>query len=396
MATSFLPNSLGVASNRAILQLTSVLIYNASWSTFGGGEKYVCMLADVLSQTGIHEVSLLSDNLSITKDALRQYFNLDLARVHLLSVRTDEIRDCLARADIAVVVSNFKPYGNRAKKNVYVLQIPYPKITSLRLTSKALRGHWKEAGKDVFRQRLLRDARSADLVFVYSDFVGKTLRTHHGITSEVLYPPIDDFGGKATVKEHVILSVGRFFTGLYNDKRYDVLIEAFKKLREQLPNTSWQYRLVGSCTEDDASQRYLATLRKAAEGHPIYFHVNSPYADLRRHYHEATLFWHATGYGVEETRYPERMEHFGMSTVEAMSAECVPIVINRGGQKEIVSHGESGYLWNTVDELVQLTAQVIQNPAMVARVRQNARARFTGFDRQHFSDRLLSLMRRLA
>ena len=375
--------------------MISVLIYNASWSTFGGGEKYVCMMADVLSRTDAYRVSLLSDNPSITKDNLQRYFNLDLAKVQLASVNRREVTGRLATADIGVVVSNFRPYGTRARKNVYVLQIPYSDITVPGVAGKVLRGQWRDAGKDILRERLLRDARSADLVLVYSRFVKATLRSHHGIKTTVLHPPIDDFGRGDNQREHVILSVGRFFTGLYNDKRYDIMIEAFKRLQQRLPNTSWQYRLVGSCGEDEASQRYLASLRGAAEGHPIYFDVNSPYAELRRHYQEATLFWHATGYGVDEARYPEQMEHFGMSTVEAMSAGCIPIVINKGGQKEIVSHGETGYLWNTVDELVTITEQAIQNPAMIARARQGARARSTEFDREHFSNRLLSLIHQL-
>lgn len=375
-------------------RVTSIAFYNASWSSFGGGEKYVCMMADVLSRTDAYSVTLLSTNPSITRSELQRYFNLDLAKVELLSVRRSEIPGRLAAADIAVVVSNFRPYGVRARRNVYVLQIPYGKITLTGVAGKVVRGHWRDAGKDLMRQRLLRDARSADLVLVYSGFVEATLRSHHGIKATVLHPPIDDFGGTIQ-KENIILSVGRFFTGLYNDKRYDILIEAFKRLRERLPHTSWRYHLVGSCGADAASQRYLAALRQAAEGHPIYFHVNTPYDELRRHYQEATLFWHAAGYGVDEDRYPERAEHFGMSTVEAMSAGCVPIVINRGGQKEIVSHGESGYLWNTIDELVELTAQATASPAMVTHVRENARTRFTTYDRQHFSGRLISLFDQL-
>jgi glycosyltransferase involved in cell wall biosynthesis len=172
-------------------------------------------------------------------------------------------------------------------------------------------------------------------------------------------------------------------------------VEAFKMVRERFHNTSWTYHLVGSCGTDAKSQRYLNELRAAATGHPIYFHVNASYDDLRRYYNQAEIFWHAAGYNVDEERFPERTEHFGMSTVEAMSAGAIPVVINKGGQKEIVSHGKSGYLWNTLDELLDSTSALINDTDLRNTMRQHARTRFLDFDRQHFSSRLISLFKQL-
>ena len=374
--------------------MKSVIIYNASWHTFGGGEKYICSLADELSKTGAYDVTLLIDKPTVTKETLGRYFNLKLERVIVKITTPQQVTSLLATADIGVVVSNFRAFGNRAKKNVYVLQIPYSEISFSGILSRAARGEPREAAKDLLRRSLLGAAKDADVVLVYSEFVREVLRRHHRITSHVLYPAIDDFA-RTTPKEHGILSVGRLFRGLYNDKRYDFLIDAFKKLRERLPNTSWTYHIVGSCGSDVESQRYLEELRNAATGHPIYFHINSAYDELRHHYNQAEIFWHAAGYGVDEERYPERTEHFGMSTVEAMSAGCVPVVVNKGGQKEIVSQGKSGYLWNTLDELLEQTAILVNNPDQRNTIRQHARARFQDFDRQHFSSKLISLFNQL-
>jgi glycosyltransferase involved in cell wall biosynthesis len=374
--------------------MKTILIYNASWHTFGGGEKYICTLAEILSRTGLYDVTLLIDKPSITKEALRKYFNLALEQVRVQATMARDVPGLLSTADVGVVVSNFKPFGNRARKNVYVLQIPYGVLSLSRTLSRLAKGEIKEAGKDIYRRSLLNDARHADLAIVYSEFVREALHLNHGINAQVLYPAIDDFA-ESTTKENVILSVGRFFRGLYNDKRYDFMIEAFKKLRERLPNTSWTYHLVGSCGSDFESQRYLEELRAVATGHPIYFHVNSSYVELRRCYSQSEIFWHAAGYEVDEERHPERTEHFGMSTVEAMSAGCVPVVANKGGQKEIVSHGKSGYLWNTLDELLEHTASLINNPGQGSAMRHSARQRFRDFDHQHFSSKLISLFKQL-
>ncbi|HCV43267.1 MAG TPA: hypothetical protein DGH68_07260, partial [Bacteroidetes bacterium] len=245
--------------------MKSLLIYNASWHTFGGGEKYVCTLADVLSTTGRYDVTLLVDNPAITKETLSRYFNLTLERVTVRNANSKKVLPLLSQADIGVVVSNFRSFGNRAKKNVYILQIPYVGIAPTRILGKIMHGNIREAGKDLFRRSLLSTARDSDLVLVYSEFVRHVLCDNHRINAQVLYPSIDDFN-QQTTRENTILSVGRFFRGLYNDKRYDVLIEAFKKLREHLPHISWTYHLVGSCGPDLASQHYLEELRAAATG----------------------------------------------------------------------------------------------------------------------------------
>jgi glycosyltransferase involved in cell wall biosynthesis len=78
-----------------------------------------------------------------------------------------------------------------------------------------------------------------------------------------------------------------------------------------------------------------------------------------------------------------------------MSASCIPVVVNRGGQKEIVSHGESGYLWETQEELVGITASLIASPEQVRTMQPRARERSRLFDRSHFSDALRSFTRGL-
>jgi glycosyltransferase involved in cell wall biosynthesis len=53
------------------------------------------------------------------------------------------------------------------------------------------------------------------------------------------------------------------------------------------------------------------------------------------------------------------MEHFGISTVEAMSAGGVPVVYNGGGLPEIVRDGKDGFLWKSTDELIDKTVSII-------------------------------------
>ena len=70
-------------------------------------------------------------------------------------------------------------------------------------------------------------------------------------------------------------------------------------------------------------------------------------------YSRASLFWHAAGYGQDERRHPERLEHFGITTVEAMAHGAVPLVYPAGGPAEVVEDGVSGRWWRTPGELVE-------------------------------------------
>lgn len=373
--------------------MMNVSIYNPTWDTLGGGEKYICTLAEVLSTTAGYAVTLLVDEPSVTKAEFQRFFNVQLERVNCRQITSRELPRLMEDTELGIIVSNFRPFGNRAQRNIYILQIPYTLITGPSILRKAFHGDLKEAAKDIMRLRLLREAHHADLVLVYSRFVQDTLEHHYKLKTQVLYPSIDSF--PSTAKECAVLSVGRFFTGLYNDKRYDILIDAFKQLYRHLPGSTWQYWIAGSCGTDKASQRHLTSLKDSARGYPIVFHVNCSYDDLRLLYGAATLFWHATGYRIDEQREPDRMEHFGMTTVEAMSASCVPLVINKGGQREIVSQGESGYLWQSVDELIARSLDLIRDPDMIHRMRNKAAERARDFDKSHFTERLLFLFQQI-
>ena len=82
---------------------------------------------------------------------------------------------------------------------------------------------------------------------------------------------------------------------------------------------------------------------------------------LRSLYAHTSVYWHATGFGEDENKFPQKMEHFGISTVEAQSAGAVPVVIGKGGQKEIITNGKNGFLWQTKTQLHDLTLSLIEN-----------------------------------
>lgn len=71
---------------------------------------------------------------------------------------------------------------------------------------------------------------------------------------------------------------------------------------------------------------------------PIELEVNVSLERLQTIYKKAALFWHLCG--LDET-HPERFEHFGMATVEAMQNGCIPLVF-RGGTAGDCGSGDVG------------------------------------------------------
>ena len=79
---------------------------------------------------------------------------------------------------------------------------------------------------------------------------------------------------------------------------------------------------------------------------------------------------------------------FGIPPVEAMAAGCVPIVIARGGQREIVRHGVDGFLWENLDELRRFTLQVTGDGALAHGLAARAMERSRDFGTAAFRRRL--------
>jgi len=148
---------------------------------------------------------------------------------------------------------------------------------------------------------------------------------------------------------------------------------------------------VGSLGESPQDEAYYLGVKRAGDECGASVLANVDRLRLKRLYEQSKIFWHAAGYKDAGGR-PELSEHFGMATVEAMAAGCIPIVINKGGQAEIVEHGESGFLWDTIEELEQYTKLLAEDEPLRARMAESARARAQLYSREVFKSRFLRLL----
>jgi glycosyltransferase involved in cell wall biosynthesis len=167
------------------------------------------------------------------------------------------------------------------------------------------------------------------------------------------------------------------------------MVRAFGRLCET-GLEGWELHLVGGCSPDD--RPYLDEVRRAAEGLPVVFHVEASGAELDALYRTATIYWHATGLGEDVEGDPVRAEHFGITTVEAMSAGAVPIVMAAGGQPDIVTDGVDGIIFRTEGELIAATAALVAEPVRLAAMSSAASATAERYGLEAFGRRLTAIV----
>jgi glycosyltransferase involved in cell wall biosynthesis len=229
-------------------------------------------------------------------------------------------------------------------------------------------------------------------VFCNSKFTKKFIDNKLNIQSEILYPPVDLHVVKGVKKENVVLHVGRFDTDNKgnNFKKQDVMIDIFKEMVDK-GLKDWKLKLVLGVMDNDADK--LAGLEKTAEGYPVEFIVNISNQELWEHYSKSKIYWHATGYGEDLERNPEKAEHFGITTVEAMGAGCVPVVFNAGGQREIIGNNLNGYLCDSKEDFISKTTALIRDEKLLEKVAGEAVKRSGVFSGDRFCNEVKNIIK---
>ena len=248
--------------------------------------------------------------------------------------------------------------------------------------------------QEVLAESALEHLQTYDRILSISDFTATWLKRFWDAESEVLYPPVDTASFAPGDKQPLILSTGRFFVGEHS-KRQDVLVSAFRTLVASGVR-DWHLHLVGSVSDRPAERAYFEQIQDMASGLPVTLHANADFSTLRELSAQASLYWHAAGFEVNDNREPLRVEHFGISVVEAMAAGAVPLVVGKGGVTEIIAPGESGILWDRPAELVAATRQLIEDPERRARLSMAAQLRSQAFSEQRFGAAMQQIVRKLA
>jgi len=392
--------------------MVSIGIYVEPVGTgIGGSETVVAVLAEALAKN--HQVDLLHHIPSLSAEHLAESSGTDLKNVTLRYVEWDRNPTQFSRRNpfqhylasrrwhatlsepydlFIAVVHSVPPFCHAAKGALIVLFPASPAPYVNPQGGMFLKSAFRHPARWLYQNwEWNRRMASYQLKTAISDFSrGWTLRRWR-VDCRVVYPPVDTHF-RCVEKERIILSVGRFgIDGEGHTKKQRETLAAFRQM-ENDGLQDWKYFCVGGLRDTPEHRAYFGELCGINAGNGTQLIANIERDQLRSLYERARIFWHAAGYGEDESTRPIFVEHFGISTVEAMAAGCVPVVINKGGQREIVQHGVNGFLWDTLEELKEYTAMLMNDEKLRARMAEAAKESARLYSREIFVENFLRLI----
>ena len=340
-------------------------LYDPHLATLGGGERYFLSVLEEAARLPDARVVLLSPERPDPAAWRRLGIDVSEGGYEWRPADDAAVTALSPELDILFAMVNEVPPLSRARRSVAMVQFP----------------HRSHTGPRARLLRALRVSRAPAALASYerfvcnSEFTCRHIRERLGVEAVVVAPPVEAPAGPPAPKEQLILAVGRFFRG-HHSKNQHVLLEALAELEAP----GWRLVLAGG--GDDPG--YVDELRRRASGMPAELRVDVAREELLDLYSRASLFWHAAGHGQDERRHPERLEHFGITTVEAMSHGAVPLVFPAGGSAEVVSDGVTGVWWRSPAELAARTKDLIEDEPVRLRLAAAAREEAERYSPERF------------
>ncbi|WP_167853943.1 glycosyltransferase family 4 protein [Acidipropionibacterium timonense] len=354
--------------------VASAVVFMPTMAAGGGAERYALAVAVHLRDAG-WSVHLASTG-EVRSAWLESHFGMDVQGIELVRLpEARRMRRILPRAVADLVVerwwrhlmhrsrpdlfvnclfrSEMPPVG---RHGIYVCHFPHRLDVAYAGRARTL---YMDVVSAIRGTRADRTAilRSYDIICANSEFTSEHILRRWGLPSIVVPPPCESMSEAGVPRSKEILAVGRIepvVPGVPN-KRLDVLVDTFSRMTD-LHQAGWALRIVGACPPSNAG--VLQSLRDRAAGLPAIIDTNLSFAELRRRYSEASIYWHAQGFGESADQDPQTQEHFGITTVEAMSAGCIPVVIDTAGPREVTLGVPGLRRWSTVEELMAETRRV--------------------------------------
>jgi len=349
----------------------SVALYDPFLDILGGGEKHILSILKVLEDEG-YEISIFwNKNLqSQIENRFRlQFINPPTGRAGKLKFLRNIFNPqgsrnpkglikkllVLKDFDIFFYVTDGSYFFSSAKKNFVFCMVP---------------------NKNLYQMSLLNRLKTFNYRFITNSFFTQNYLKKWSVESKVIYPFVNsDFINQdisEIKKERIILSIGRFYSQLHS-KKQSILVNLFNKLKHYIPMFK-NFRLIiaGGLKQED--NIYFSKLQSTIKNSPdITLKTNLSYKELLELYRKSLIYIHMAGYGVDENKNPEQVEHLGIAPLEAMASGCLTFCFNAGGPKEIITEGKNGFLFNTQEELVKKMSSILSNETIQTQVKKRAR-----------------------
>lgn len=333
----------------------TVALYDPYLDVMGGGEKHILSILKVLQDEGFDPTIFWNNNLSAEiKQKLALSFNPEITFVS--NMFTDHASviskmNSLHQYDLFIYVTDGSYFFSTAKKNFIFCMVPQKSLYNMTFANKI---------------------KTMNATFISNSKYTQKLLESWQVHSEVIYPFIseDFFQNYSDKKEKNILVVGRFFQQLHS-KRQDIAIKWFTQFQKDGKFTDYKLVLAGSIKDEDKAY-YEELQQLAKENKNIQFNPNCSFDELLKLYKKADIYWHMTGFDIDEKKYPEKVEHLGITPLEAMASGCIVFGYNAGGLKELITDNSNGYLFSDEKEILKKMEHIIDNAELKNTIRTKA------------------------
>lgn len=336
-------------------------LYDPYLDVMGGGEKHILSILKALEEKGYEIHIFWDENVSgKIREVLDVHFSKEIIyHPNIFKHPVSFIKKylLLRNFDLFFYMTDGSYFFSGAKETYVFAMVP---------------------NKGLYEMDIINRIKTSTFRFISNSHFTQNHLKKWGIPSTVIYPYIDQDNGSVP-KEKTILTVGRFFKHLHS-KRQDMAIKAFRELKKNSMFQDYTLILAGGLKQEDKS--YMQELRQLAGNDPsIIFKTNVSHEELLNLYKTSQFYWHFAGYEIDEENNPELVEHLGISPLEAMAHGCVTFCYKAGGPREIIRHGQNGFLFENTTELLQM-----MNPIMTAQdLKEKVVRQARNFVRENFS-----------
>jgi len=264
-----------------------ILIEDYALNHIGGGQKFSCLMAEHLSQK--HEVFLTSGS-RMDKGYLQNFYGVDLSKVKLILEG-----ELTGNYDLHIQAEHASWLPPRGKISILLCHIPAP-------------------------NKPLTYIDDYDFIFCASEYARNIIKKHWNKESYITSLYSSDI--LPAPKERQILTVNR----ITHHKYLMEMIEQFRLRNFAL--RGWKLKIIGAT---GWNPQYDLLLKNQSDIPGISFLFNIPWELVEQEYARSSIYWHLGGLSKNEFEG----ESWSMTTAEAMSAGCYPLVPAIGGSSEV-------------------------------------------------------------
>ena len=338
-------NTLNIGLIKKINKIGVLSHYNFN---MGGGEKYLSEIIKYFIDIQYNIIFFNNTPIKIIKNTFK-IFNIDINLIIIKKI--DELK-MLVKLSNKIQFDYFIEMSNSiipsivnkiAHKHIFHCQFPenYLQFDNTYISAKT---------------------KHIDHVIVNSEYTYLYLEPAYKNKLKILYPLciITKLPKQPVVAvSNSFITIGRLFRYVKNSncKNIDKIINVFTKLNQ------FDYTLNIVCSIKDYKYfKYLqSTIRSEIQCNKIKFYPDCSDAVKESLLLSSKYYIHAAGILNPKGQYPSEEEHFGISPIEGIYHNCIPICADRGYPPYYIKNNKNGYLFDNEFELYNIIFKILNN-----------------------------------